>query len=92
MEGLAVDDYRQLFGNLVAVGEVIVLRADVALERTQFYIARRLQGAAIGDPMPGGNQHAEVGTKVQIEYFGERLDATVSREPLYDPEMVKLKS
>ena len=37
-------------------------------------------------------EHAEVGTKVQIEYFGELLDATVSREPLYDPEMVKLKS
>ena len=37
-------------------------------------------------------EHTEVGTKVQIEYFGELLDATVSREPLYDPEMVKLKS
>ena len=37
-------------------------------------------------------EHAEVGSKVQIEYFGELLDATVSREPLYDPEMVKLKS
>ena len=37
-------------------------------------------------------EHAEVGAKVQIEYFGELLDATVSREPLYDPEMVKLKS
>ena len=37
-------------------------------------------------------ERSEVGTKVQIEYFGELLDATVSREPLYDPEMVKLKS
>ena len=37
-------------------------------------------------------EHSEVGSKVQIEYFGELLDATVSREPLYDPEMVKLKS
>lgn len=37
-------------------------------------------------------EHSEVGTKVQIEYFGELLDATVSREPLYDPEMIKLKS
>lgn len=29
---------------------------------------------------------AEPGTDVQIEYEGDRYDATVREEPLYDPE------
>jgi glycine cleavage system aminomethyltransferase T len=28
---------------------------------------------------------------VEIEYFGKRLQATVSAEPLYDPEMTRLR-
>ena len=35
---------------------------------------------------------AEIGTNVEIPYFGERLAATVAEEPLYDPEGRKLKS
>ena len=30
-------------------------------------------------------EYAEVGTKVDVVYFGERLGATVAKEPLYDP-------
>ena len=30
-------------------------------------------------------EHAEVGTSVEVEYFGRRYPATVSEEPLYDP-------
>jgi glycine cleavage system aminomethyltransferase T len=36
-------------------------------------------------------EYTHVGTKVEIEYFGERYTATVRSEPLYDPEMKKLK-
>ena len=34
---------------------------------------------------------AEPGTGVQVEYFGERLDAVVATEPLYDAERKKLR-
>jgi glycine cleavage system aminomethyltransferase T len=32
------------------------------------------------------------GTSVEVEYFGERLQATVVQEPLYDPEHTRLRS
>ena len=35
---------------------------------------------------------AETGAGVEIEYFGERYEATVSDEPLFDPNMERLKS
>jgi dimethylglycine oxidase len=35
---------------------------------------------------------AEIGTQLEVEYFGERYAATVVAEPLYDPKMVRLKS
>ncbi|GAA0475188.1 FAD-dependent oxidoreductase [Streptomyces olivaceiscleroticus] len=31
------------------------------------------------------------GTAVQIEYFGERLPATVAEEPLFDPKMTRIR-
>ncbi len=31
------------------------------------------------------------GTRVQVQYFGERHAATVVKEPLFDPEMTRLK-
>ncbi|MEE9199715.1 MAG: FAD-dependent oxidoreductase, partial [Dehalococcoidia bacterium] len=37
-------------------------------------------------------EYAEEGTKVEVEYFGQQYGATVAKEPLYDPEMLKLKS
>jgi dimethylglycine oxidase len=35
---------------------------------------------------------AEVGSKHYIEYFGERLPATVAAEPLFDPEMKRMRA
>ena len=32
-----------------------------------------------------------VGTAVEVEYFGERLPATVAAEPLVDPEMARIR-
>lgn len=37
-------------------------------------------------------EYATEGTAVDVEYFGERYRATVSKEPLYDPEGAKLKA
>ncbi|MCK2238447.1 MULTISPECIES: FAD-dependent oxidoreductase [unclassified Crossiella] len=34
---------------------------------------------------------ATPGTAVQIEYFGRRLNATVAAEPLFDPEMARIR-
>ena len=33
-----------------------------------------------------------VGSRLEIEYFGRRYPATVTDEPLYDPDMARLKS
>ena len=37
-------------------------------------------------------ERAEVGGRLEIEYFGRRYPATVSEEPLYDPAMSRLRS
>jgi glycine cleavage system aminomethyltransferase T len=34
---------------------------------------------------------AQPGRRVEIEYFGQRLGATVAQDPLYDAQMSKLK-
>jgi glycine cleavage system aminomethyltransferase T len=34
---------------------------------------------------------AEAGTPLAVEYFGERLPATVTPEPLFDPEMLRMR-
>jgi glycine cleavage system aminomethyltransferase T len=36
-------------------------------------------------------EYAEAGTQVEVEYFGKRYPATVVEEPLFDPEMRKIK-
>jgi dimethylglycine oxidase len=36
--------------------------------------------------------HAAPGTRVEVEFFGERYSATVSDEPLFDPKMLRMKA
>lgn len=36
-------------------------------------------------------EHATPGTALHVEYFGERLAATVAAEPLFDPGMTRLR-
>ena len=36
-------------------------------------------------------EHATEGTNVEIEYFGVRYPATVTREPLFDPDGARLR-
>ena len=48
-------------------------------------------GKAIADAyLPVG--YSDPDTKVDIVYFNERYPATVSAEPLYDPEGIKMRS
>jgi glycine cleavage system T protein len=35
--------------------------------------------------------HAQEGTRMEVQYFGRRYLATVMKEPLYDPQMTRLK-
>ena len=36
--------------------------------------------------------HASVGTKLSIEYFGERFEVAAADEPPFDPAMMRLKA
>jgi glycine cleavage system T protein len=36
--------------------------------------------------------HAAFGTKVEVEIFGERVPGVVTREPLYDPKSLRVRS
>jgi glycine cleavage system aminomethyltransferase T len=47
------------------------------------------RGIAYAWLLPG---FSAVGAALQIEYFGERLAATVAREPLFDPTMERMRS
>ena len=35
---------------------------------------------------------AAIGTQIEIEYFGQRLAATVADDPMFDAKMLRLKS
>ena len=37
-------------------------------------------------------EHARPGTKLEIEYFGERLGASVADDPMFDAKMARLRS
>lgn len=59
------------------------------------YVTSANFGYAVGKSIAYGYlppEQAEVGTRVEIEYFGRRYPATVTHEPLYDPKMARLKS
>ena len=58
------------------------------------YVTSANYGHSIGRGIVYGYlpvSHADVGTSVDIVYFGERLQATVAQEPLYDPSGSKMK-
>jgi dimethylglycine oxidase len=37
-------------------------------------------------------EHAEVGNRLEIEYFGVRHPATVTEEPIFDPAMKRMRA
>ena len=59
------------------------------------YVTSANYGHSIGRGIVYGYlpmSHAEVGTSIDVLYFGERLQATVAKEPLYDPRGDKMKT
>ncbi len=59
------------------------------------YVTSAAYGYSIGQSIAYGwlpPWLAGEGTKVEIEYFGERHGATVAEEPLFDPAMKRMRS
>ena len=74
----------------VVVGKEPILDGDQVLG----YVTSASYGHSIGRGMVYGYlpiDYAEVGTNVDVLYFGERLRATVANEPLYDRRGSRMK-
>ena len=64
-------------------------------DRVLGYVTSANYGHSVGFGIVYGylpTTHAEVGTRVDVLYFGERLAATVAGEPLYDPAGRKMRA
>jgi glycine cleavage system aminomethyltransferase T len=75
---------------------VILMGKEPILDgnRVLGYITSANFGYTVGKSIAYGYvpiEYANEGRKVKIYYFGDLYDATVSREPLYDEEMLRLK-
>jgi dimethylglycine oxidase len=81
---LTVDDGRSL-----VLGKEPVLVDDKPVG----YVTSAAYGFSIGRPIAYAwlPPELEVGTEVEIEYFGARIAATVTAEPLFDPAMTRLR-
>ncbi|KZZ94261.1 Dimethylglycine Oxidase [Moelleriella libera RCEF 2490] len=81
---LTVDD-----GKAVVLGkEPVFVKGDAA-----GYVTSAAFGFTVGKPVAYAYLPATVGEgdEVELEYFGRRIAATVTKEPLYDPEMAKIR-
>lgn len=75
----------------VVMGKEPVMDGD----RVLGYVTSANYGHSVGCGIVYGylpTTHAEVGTRVEVVYFGERLAATVAAEPLYDPSGRKMRA
>ena len=77
--------------NAVVMGKEPIMDGN----RVLGYVTSANYGHSIGRGIVYGYlpmSHTEVGTSVDVLYFGERLQATVAKEPLYDPRGEKMKA
>ncbi len=75
----------------VVMGKEPIMDAD----RVLGYVTSANYGHTIGRGIVYGYlplDYVKVGASVDILYFGERLPATVAKEPLYDPRGTKMKT
>lgn len=86
---------RRLRCLLVDDGQSIVLGKEPVRHQgeTVGYVTSAAYGYTVGKPIAYAYLPAElgVGAAVEIEYFGRRIPATVTAEPLVDPEMTRLR-
>ena len=76
--------------NAVVVGNEPIVAGDDVLG----YVTSANYGHSVGRGIVYGYlpvEYAGVGTEVDVIYFGERLPATVAKEPLYDPSGGKMR-
>ena len=81
--------------NAVVMGKEPILGTDGSGDHVLGYVTSANYGHSIGRGIVYGylpTEYAELGTKVDVVYFGERLAATVAREPLYDPDGSKMRA
>jgi glycine cleavage system T protein len=67
---------------------------DPAGERVLGYVTSANYGYSVGKSIVYGYlpaEHASIGDRVKVYFFGELHGATVTGEPLYDPENARLK-
>ncbi|WP_306319085.1 MULTISPECIES: FAD-dependent oxidoreductase [unclassified Streptomyces] len=58
------------------------------------YVTSAAYGYTLGRPIAYAwlpAEHAEPGTRVEIGYFGDRVPAVTAAEPLFDPEMTRIR-
>ncbi|KAK0382917.1 hypothetical protein NLU13_8833 [Sarocladium strictum] len=62
-------------------------------EQVKGYVTTAAFGFTIGKPVAFAylSSDVEIGHEVEVEYFGKRIKATVSPDPVYDPQMSRLK-
>ena len=81
--------------NLDAPDAVVMGKEPImAGDRVLGYVTSANYGHSIGRGIAYGYlpmSHADAGTPVDILYFGERIRATVAKEPLYDPAGLKMR-
>ena len=82
---LTVDD-----GRSVVMGKEPVLQDGARVG----YVTSAAFGYSVGRPIAYAYLPSSIteGDAVEIEYFGRRIAATVTHEPLFDPEMTRLRS
>ena len=77
--------------NSVVAGKEPILYGD----RVLGYVTSANYGHSIGRGIVYGYlpiDYAKAGTNVDVLYFGERLRATVAKDPLYDPDGSRMKA
>ncbi len=74
-------------------GAVVMGKEPVLVDGTpRGYVTSAAHGYTIGRAIAyAWLPSTDIGTEVEIEYFGRRLAATVSAEPLVDPSMLRIR-
>lgn len=88
---------RKLCGLTFVDPDVVVMGKEPILsgDRVLGYVTSANYGYSVNQSIVYGYlpvEYAQEGKEVQVQYFGERYPAVVRREPLFDPEMTRLKS
>ena len=88
---------RKLCCMTLDASDAVVMGKEPVMDgnRVLGYVTSANYGHSIGRGIVYGylpTSHTEVGTRVDVIYFGERLQATVAKEPLYDPSGRKMRA